>query len=49
MCLYCHCSFAKVSTTWQKILQEDKWIFQMYSKAVKKVSVSFCACYIFQG
>ncbi|NWQ71565.1 FBX5 protein, partial [Neopipo cinnamomea] len=31
-------NFAKVSTTWQKILQEDKWIFQMYSKAVKNLS-----------
>ncbi|NXY31153.1 FBX5 protein, partial [Pomatorhinus ruficollis] len=30
-------NFAKVSTTWQKILQEDKWIFQMYSRAVKKL------------
>lgn len=42
MCLYCCCSFAKVSTTWQKILQEDKRIFQMYSRAVKNLSVSFC-------
>ncbi|NWI77630.1 FBX5 protein, partial [Dryoscopus gambensis] len=31
-------NFAKVSTTWQKILQEDKWIFQMYSRAVKNLS-----------
>ncbi|KFQ15175.1 F-box only protein 5, partial [Leptosomus discolor] len=31
-------NFAKVSTTWQKILQEDKWIFQLYSKAVKNLS-----------
>ncbi|XP_064913437.1 F-box only protein 5 isoform X1 [Columba livia] len=31
-------NFAKVSTTWQKILQEDKWIFQMYSKAVKNLA-----------
>ncbi|NWU78848.1 FBX5 protein, partial [Onychorhynchus coronatus] len=31
-------NFAKVSTTWRKILQEDKWIFQMYSKAVKNLS-----------
>ncbi|XP_009905501.2 F-box only protein 5 [Dryobates pubescens] len=31
-------NFAKVSTTWQKILQEDKWIFQKYSKAVKSYS-----------
>ncbi|XP_061327523.1 F-box only protein 5 [Pezoporus flaviventris] len=31
-------NFAKVSTTWQKILQEDKWIFQIYSKAVKNLS-----------
>ncbi|NWV88336.1 FBX5 protein, partial [Machaerirhynchus nigripectus] len=30
-------NFAKVSTTWQKILQEDKWIFQMYSRAVKNL------------
>ncbi|NWW39314.1 FBX5 protein, partial [Panurus biarmicus] len=35
-------NFAKVSTTWQKILQEDKCIFQMYSRAVKNLSVSFC-------
>ncbi|NXU77967.1 FBX5 protein, partial [Oreotrochilus melanogaster] len=28
-------NFAKVSTTWQKILQEDKLIFQSYSKAMK--------------
>ncbi|NXG21529.1 FBX5 protein, partial [Grallaria varia] len=33
-------NFAKVSTTWQKILREDKWIFQMYSKAVKNLSNS---------
>ncbi|KFR10002.1 F-box only protein 5, partial [Opisthocomus hoazin] len=31
-------NFAKVSTTWQKILQDDKWISQMYSKAVKNLS-----------
>ncbi|NXE25037.1 FBX5 protein, partial [Ardeotis kori] len=31
-------NFAKVSTMWQKILQEDKWIFQLYSKAVKNLS-----------
>ncbi|NXP27790.1 FBX5 protein, partial [Scytalopus superciliaris] len=31
-------NFAKVSTTWQKILHEDKWIFQMYSEAVKNIS-----------
>ncbi|XP_014805995.1 PREDICTED: F-box only protein 5-like [Calidris pugnax] len=31
-------NFAKVSTTWQKILQEDKCIFQIYSKAVKNLS-----------
>ncbi|NWV57230.1 FBX5 protein, partial [Daphoenositta chrysoptera] len=31
-------NFAKVSTTWQKILQEDKWIFQMYSRAVRNLS-----------
>ncbi|XP_068003550.1 F-box only protein 5 [Melanerpes formicivorus] len=31
-------NFAKVSTTWQKILQEDKRIFQKYSKAVKSYS-----------
>ncbi|NXJ67413.1 FBX5 protein, partial [Rostratula benghalensis] len=31
-------NFARVSTTWQKILQEDKWIFQIYSKAVKNLS-----------
>ncbi|NXI57325.1 FBX5 protein, partial [Chloroceryle aenea] len=31
-------NFAKVSTTWQKVLQEDKKIFQMYSKAVKNLS-----------
>ncbi|NXT46562.1 FBX5 protein, partial [Pluvianellus socialis] len=31
-------NFAKVSTTWQKILREDKWIFQKYSKAMKKLS-----------
>ncbi|NXP03296.1 FBX5 protein, partial [Thinocorus orbignyianus] len=31
-------NFAKVSTTWRKILQEDKWIFQMYSKAMKNLS-----------
>ncbi|NXY14716.1 FBX5 protein, partial [Atrichornis clamosus] len=31
-------NFAKVSTTWQKIIQEDKWIFQMYSRAVKNLS-----------
>uniref|UniRef100_A0A8C5T7W0 F-box protein 5 n=1 Tax=Malurus cyaneus samueli TaxID=2593467 RepID=A0A8C5T7W0_9PASS len=29
-------NFAKVSTTWQKILQEDKWIFQMYSRAAAR-------------
>ncbi|XP_061480153.1 F-box only protein 5 [Rhineura floridana] len=26
---------AKVSTTWKKILQDDKWAFQMYNKALK--------------
>ncbi|NXX78206.1 FBX5 protein, partial [Urocolius indicus] len=31
-------NFAKVSTTWQKILQEDKRSFQVYSKAVKTLS-----------
>ncbi|NXG44012.1 FBX5 protein, partial [Psilopogon haemacephalus] len=31
-------NFAKVSTTWQKIIQEDKRIFQKYSKAVKNLS-----------
>ncbi|NXL83223.1 FBX5 protein, partial [Alectura lathami] len=31
-------NFAKVSTTWKKILQDDKRCFQMYSKAVKKLS-----------
>ncbi|KAM4679599.1 F-box only protein 5 [Amazona ochrocephala] len=31
-------NFAKVSTTWQKILQEDKWIFQIYTKAVENLS-----------
>ncbi|XP_005024849.1 F-box only protein 5 isoform X1 [Anas acuta] len=31
-------NFAKVSTMWKKILQEDKWAFQMYSKAVKNLS-----------
>ncbi|NXG71245.1 FBX5 protein, partial [Baryphthengus martii] len=31
-------NFAKVNTTWQKILQEDKKIFQIYSKAVKNLS-----------
>nr|XP_009666992.1 PREDICTED: F-box only protein 5 [Struthio camelus australis] len=29
---------AKVSTTWKKILHEDKWAFQTYSKAVKNIS-----------
>ncbi|KFZ68870.1 F-box only protein 5, partial [Podiceps cristatus] len=33
-------NFAKVSTTWQKILQEDKRIFQKYSKAVTNLSNS---------
>ncbi|KFQ34360.1 F-box only protein 5, partial [Mesitornis unicolor] len=33
-------NFARVSTKWQKILQEDKWIFQMYSKAVRNLSNS---------
>ncbi|XP_064025214.1 F-box only protein 5 [Pogoniulus pusillus] len=31
-------NFARVSTTWQKIIQEDKRIFQKYSKAVKNLS-----------
>ncbi|NXR45866.1 FBX5 protein, partial [Hippolais icterina] len=31
-------NFAKVSTTWRKILREDKWAFQMYSRAVKNLS-----------
>uniref|UniRef100_A0A8C3U2Y4 F-box protein 5 n=1 Tax=Catharus ustulatus TaxID=91951 RepID=A0A8C3U2Y4_CATUS len=35
-------NFAKVSTTWQKILQEDRRIFQMYNRAVENLSVSFC-------
>ncbi|KAF7253617.1 F-box only protein 5 [Varanus komodoensis] len=26
---------AKVSTTWKKILQDDKWAFQMYNKALE--------------
>ncbi|KAM9155246.1 F-box only protein 5 isoform 2-T2 [Pangshura tecta] len=29
---------AKVSPTWKKILKEDKWAFQVYSKAVKSLS-----------
>ncbi|NXN94882.1 FBX5 protein, partial [Rhinopomastus cyanomelas] len=29
---------AKVSTTWQKILQEDKRVFEVYSRAVKNLS-----------
>ncbi|XP_020659658.3 F-box only protein 5 [Pogona vitticeps] len=28
-------NMAKVSTTWKKIIQDDKWAFQMYNKAVK--------------
>ncbi|TRZ26832.1 hypothetical protein HGM15179_000302, partial [Zosterops borbonicus] len=32
-------NFAKVSTTWQKILQEDEQIFQMYSRAVENLSL----------
>ncbi|XP_006024892.2 F-box only protein 5 isoform X1 [Alligator sinensis] len=31
---------AKVSTTWKKILQQDKWASQLYSKAVKHISDS---------
>ncbi|NXH24796.1 FBX5 protein, partial [Myiagra hebetior] len=31
-------NFAKVTPTWRKILQEDKCIFQMYSRAVKNLS-----------
>ncbi|NWR70094.1 FBX5 protein, partial [Centropus unirufus] len=31
-------NFAHVSKTWLKILQEDKWIFQTYSKAMKNLS-----------
>ncbi|XP_053149132.1 F-box only protein 5 [Hemicordylus capensis] len=31
---------AKVSTTWKKILQDDKWAFQIYSKALKYLSNS---------
>ncbi|KFO70761.1 F-box only protein 5, partial [Cuculus canorus] len=31
-------NFAKVSKTWLKILREDKWILQMYSKAMKNIS-----------
>ncbi|XP_042739636.1 F-box only protein 5 isoform X1 [Lagopus leucura] len=31
-------NFAKVSATWKKILQEDKWGFQMYSKALDNLS-----------
>ncbi|XP_074846459.1 F-box only protein 5 [Carettochelys insculpta] len=29
---------AKVSKTWKKILKEDKWAFQVYSRAVKSLS-----------
>ncbi|TFK07979.1 FERM domain-containing protein 1 [Platysternon megacephalum] len=29
---------AKVSPTWKNILKEDKWAFQVYSKAVKNLS-----------
>nr|XP_013033779.2 F-box only protein 5 [Anser cygnoides] len=31
-------NFAKISTTWKNILQEDIWAFQMYSKAVENLS-----------
>ncbi|NWH61438.1 FBX5 protein, partial [Geococcyx californianus] len=31
-------NFAKVSKTWQKILQEDKWGFQMYTEAMKNLT-----------
>ncbi|KAJ7342120.1 hypothetical protein JRQ81_009057 [Phrynocephalus forsythii] len=31
---------AKVSTTWKKIIQNDKWAFQMYNKAVKTLNNS---------
>lgn len=31
-------NFAKVSAKWKKILQEDKWGFQMYSKALENLS-----------
>ncbi|OXB83741.1 UNVERIFIED_CONTAM: hypothetical protein H355_013096 [Colinus virginianus] len=31
-------NFAQVSTTWKKILQEDKWGFQLYVRALKKLS-----------
>ncbi|NXI29917.1 FBX5 protein, partial [Sterrhoptilus dennistouni] len=31
-------NFAEVSTTWQKILQEDQQIFRMYSRAVQNLS-----------
>uniref|UniRef100_A0A8D2LT55 F-box protein 5 n=1 Tax=Varanus komodoensis TaxID=61221 RepID=A0A8D2LT55_VARKO len=31
---------AKVSTTWKKILQDDKWAFQMYNKALELTLVA---------
>uniref|UniRef100_A0A8D0HCE4 F-box protein 5 n=1 Tax=Sphenodon punctatus TaxID=8508 RepID=A0A8D0HCE4_SPHPU len=31
---------AKVSTTWKKILQDDKWAFQVYNKAAKNISIA---------
>ncbi|NXY89264.1 FBX5 protein, partial [Alcedo cyanopectus] len=37
-------NFAKVSTTWLKILQEDKKIFQVYSRAVKNLSNGTKTC-----
>uniref|UniRef100_A0A8C9L7X9 F-box protein 5 n=1 Tax=Pavo cristatus TaxID=9049 RepID=A0A8C9L7X9_PAVCR len=40
-------NFVQVSAAWKKILQEDKWGFQMYSKALKNLSVSFCTCRVF--
>uniref|UniRef100_A0A8D0EAM4 F-box protein 5 n=1 Tax=Salvator merianae TaxID=96440 RepID=A0A8D0EAM4_SALMN len=30
---------AKVSTTWKKILQDDKWAVQMYNKALKETLI----------
>lgn len=36
-------NMSKVSTTWKKILEDDKGAFQLYNKAIQRVTVSLCS------
>ena len=38
-------SVSKVSTTWKKILEDDKVALQLYNKAIQRITVSLCSCF----